>query len=290
METEEALHSETVLEKQSVRRHGNGWRCFLRKIKLKSILLNFVIVKARENYDVQVSPVNQGMVINHFTLHCHFWRKLSHTNEKCPVEILGPTRHAKHLRSVGIYIHLQCWTANKQSTTQRRGLPWITTKLQHPACASQTNSSCYDLAMVFQSVFDPRAPPTWRISEQATHHQYLRCVPSLNDREPSIFMRCSGRRIKRKARVAQDFADQPRIHFARGKARRMPITRTITACQVTDYSTKITYCFQTVPSSSEKAAFAQAVFLSLTTLSLRSWMPRLNKQDAQRKTAGLLRA
>lgn len=143
--------------------------------------------------------------------------------------------------------------------------------------------------MVFQSVFDPRAPPTGRISEQATHLQYLRCVPSLKDRQPSIPVCWSDRAIKRKARIAQDFTVQPRIHFARGKARRMPISRTITACQVTDYSTKITYCFQTVPSSSEKAVFTQAVFLSLTTLSLRLWMPHLNKQDARREIAGLLR-
>ena len=39
----------------------------------KVILLNSVIVIARVNYDVQVSPVNnQGTVINHFTLLCHF--------------------------------------------------------------------------------------------------------------------------------------------------------------------------------------------------------------------------
>ena len=54
------------------------------------------------------------------------------------------------------------------------------------ACASQTNSSCYGLTLVFQSVFDPRAPPTGRISEQATHHQYLRSVPSLRDGQPSV--------------------------------------------------------------------------------------------------------
>ena len=144
--------------------------------------------------------------------------------------------------------------------------------------------------MVFQSVFDPRAPPTRRISEQATHHQYLRSVPSLRDGQPSVRVRWSDRTIKRKARNTQGFTVQPRIHFARGKARRMPIRRTIAACQVTDYSTKITYCFQTVASSSEKAVFTQAVFLSLTTLSLRPWMPHLNKQDARRKIAGLLRA
>ena len=39
------------------------------------------------------------------------------------------------------------------------------------------------------------------------------------------------------------------------KAMDTPITWTITVCQVTDYSTKITYCLQTVPSSSQKAPF-----------------------------------
>lgn len=71
METEEALHSKTVLEKQSAKRRNDGWRVCLRNFK--RILPNSVIVKARVNYDVQVSPVNnQGAVINHFTLLCHF--------------------------------------------------------------------------------------------------------------------------------------------------------------------------------------------------------------------------
>ena len=71
METEEALHSKTVLEKQSEKGRNDGWRVCLKN--LKRMLLNSVITKARVNYDVQVSPVNnQGAVINHFTSLCHF--------------------------------------------------------------------------------------------------------------------------------------------------------------------------------------------------------------------------
>ena len=60
-----------------------------------------------------------------------------------------------------------------------------------------------------------------------------------------------------------------------------PITRTITVCQFTDYNRKITYCFQTAPSSTfKKAVFMQSVFLPLRTLFVRSLMRGLNEQVA----------
>lgn len=52
-------------------------------------------------------------------------------------------------------------------------------------------------------------------------------------------------------------------------------------CQDTDYTTKITYCFQTLPRSREKASFTQSAFLSLTIRSFTCTRIRcLNTQEA----------
>lgn len=172
---------------------------------------------------------------------------------------------------------------NKQWTNQRCSLLWKRTKLQHPVLPRHIRAASHGISIRVwpESTAYRTEIRTSRTSPILTQCWKLEWSPA------SLFVCCSNRAIKRKVHVTQDFTDQPRVHFARGKARRTPITRTITACQVTDYTTKITYCFQTVPSSSEKAAFTQAVFLSLTTLSLRSWMARLNKQAVRSKLVGL---
>ena len=93
---------------------------FVFETDLKRILLNSVIVTARVNYDVQVSPVNnQGAVINHFTLLCHFEESFHIQMKNGLLKISGPTRHAEQSRPVGTHIHLQCLTPNKQSTAPK---------------------------------------------------------------------------------------------------------------------------------------------------------------------------
>ena len=62
-------------------------------------------------------------------------------------------------------------------------------KIPRPPVLPRQIRAAMALTMVFQSVFDPRAPPTGRISEQAMHHQYLRSVPSLRDCQVRVPLR-----------------------------------------------------------------------------------------------------
>ena len=121
METEEPLHSRRRNWKNNRQNVPVTVGEFVFKTDFKRILLNSVIVTARVNYDVQVSPVNnQGAVINHFTLLCHFEESFHIQMKNVLLKFWpGPTRQAKQSRPVGTYIHLQCLTANKQSTTPK---------------------------------------------------------------------------------------------------------------------------------------------------------------------------
>lgn len=92
---------------------------------------------------------------------------------------MAPIRHAKRSRPVTTYIHLQCQTVTSNGLTNvavyfGKGRNYNT--LYFPDTFEL-------LVMVFQSVFDPRAPPTGRKSEQVAHHRYLHSVGSLNDRQ-----------------------------------------------------------------------------------------------------------
>ena len=71
METEEALHSKTELEKQSAKRPSDGWRVCLRNWFQKNITKFCNSHYTCKLWRSGVAGNNQGAVINHFTLLCH---------------------------------------------------------------------------------------------------------------------------------------------------------------------------------------------------------------------------